>query len=144
MLNNSQKNNLRQITKKANSVTRERRDRLIEESVPFIMAEITDSSPIPGTTNRWLYNWVCANIGTTSAYLFSSGAELWYKGTALNVIEAANSASFVGPGIVLANIPAGFTVKPVEGFVLIYPGRRTDGTPIWLFCVPNAIDGVCI
>jgi hypothetical protein len=144
MLNNSTRNNIKNTQKKANTVATERRDRLLQESVPFIMAEITDHSALPGTTNRWLYTWVCANIGTTSAYLFSSGAELWYKGNALNVIEAANSASFVGPGIVLANIPAGFTVKPIEGFVLLYPGRRTNGTPIWLFCVPNAIDGVCI
>ena len=144
MLNNTTRNTIRNTSAQALKVTHEHRDRLLQEGVPFIMAEITDHSALPGTTNRWLYTWVCANIGTTSAYLFSSGAELWYKGNALNVIEAANSASFVGPGIVLANIPAGFTVKPIEGFVLLYPGRRTDGTPIWLFCVPNAIDGVCI
>lgn len=144
MLNNTTRNTIKNTAAQAAKVTHEHRDRLLAEGVPFIMAEITDSTPLPGTTNRWLYTWVQANIGTTSAYLFSSGAELWYKGSALNVIEAANTAAFVGPGIVLANIPAGFSVKPVEGFVLIYPGRRTDGSPIWLFCVPNAIDGVCI
>jgi len=143
MLNNSQKNNLRQITKKANSITRERRDRLLEESVPFIMGLITDYSPIPGTTRRWLYGWQAANIGSTGTYSFEYAAELWYKGSALNVIEGGNSASFVGPGITYSNIPSGFSVKPVEGYVLLFPGRRTNGAPIWLFSVANAVDGLC-
>jgi hypothetical protein len=36
-------------------------------------------------------------------------------------------------------------VKPVSVgmYVLLYPGRRVDGSPIWLFAVENAIDGTC-
>lgn len=143
MLNNSTRNNIKNTQKKANTVATERRDRLLQESVPFIMGLITDSSLIPGTTRRWLYNWQAANIGSTGTYSFEYAAELWYKGSALNVIEGGNSASFVGPGIVYSNIPSGFSVKPVDGYVLLFPGRRTDGSPIWLFCVPNAIDGQC-
>ena len=144
MLNNTTRNTIRNTSAQALKVTHEHRDRLLQEGVPFIMGLITDFVALPGTTRRWKYQWQAANIGTTNSYLFEYQSELWYKGEALNVIEGGNSATFVGPGVLPVNIPAGFTVKPVEGYVLLFPGRRTNGTPIWLFCVPNAIDGQCV
>lgn len=144
MLNNSTRNNIKNTQKKANTVATERRDRLLQESVPFVLALITEASPIPDTVNRWLYSWRQAKLVANVLHQFDYVTpEYWYMGTALNTIEAKNTALFVGPGIVKANIPAGFVVKPIEGYVLVFPGRRVDGTPMWLFSVPNAIDGAC-
>lgn len=144
MLNNSTRNNIKNTQKKASTVATERRDRLLQESVPFVLALITEASPISGTVNRWLYSWRQAKLVANAIHQFDYVTpEYWYMGTALNTIEAQNTALHVGPGIVKANIPAGFSVKPVEGYVLLFPGRRVDGTPMWLFSVPNAIDGAC-
>ena len=132
-----------------------------QESTPFLLAKIDSATPITNATYRWLYTWTRAEVRPTGLALpltqhefQSRPGETWETGTALNVCEAANSATYVGPGYNPANFPQGFTVQPVGGFVLLYPSRRCDeanaGTPIagsgaliWLFYSCNAIDGVC-
>ena len=125
----------------------ESRARTQLDTVPFILGKITGATALPSPeVNRWLYTWTQANIGSTNRYIFEVPAsEAWYYGEALNTNEAANTTSFIGPGIDPANVPAGFQVKPVAVgmYVLLYPGRRVNGTPIWLFAVENAIDGTC-
>lgn len=125
----------------------ESRARVQMDTVPFILGKITGYTALPAPqVNRWLYTWTQANIGSTAQYIFSvPSPEPWYLGEALNVTEAANTTTFVGPNINPANIPAGFTVQPVAigMYVLLFPGRRENGSPIWLFAVENAIDGVC-
>lgn len=143
-MNRTTQNLIRENAAAARALGTESADRIGDRSVPFVLGKITGSTAIAGQVNRWLYTWSQASIGSTSSYLFSQVAsEPWYYGDALNVVEGINDATNVGPGVLVANIPAGFTVKPVIGYVLLYPGRRADGSPVWLFCVPNAIDGNC-
>lgn len=128
--------------------------------VPWMLAYIQGATPITGEINRWLYSWTRAELRPTSignGHDFRQRpSETWEQGTALNVCEAANSATYVGPGINPANIPAGFTVQPVSGYVMLFAARRcneTTGSPpttvggggsiMWMFHVPNAIDGSC-
>ena len=133
-----------------------------DEGTPFLLARLDSSTPMPNSVYRWVYAWVRAEIrasgyggagGTQNDFRDRPG-ETWETGTAINVCEAANSATFVGPGYNPANFPAGWQVKPVQGYVLLYPARRCDetsgGTPLsgggaltWLFYSPNAIDGTC-
>ena len=85
-----------------------------------------------------------AEIGATGTFASRAG-EAWYTGTALNVTEGGNTATTVMPGYTVANIPAGFTVKPIATgcFVMVFAQRRTDGTIQWVFWCENAIDGSC-
>lgn len=122
-------------------VARERADRMAAEGVPFLIAKIVSSSSI--ATNRWEYSWKLAEIGSTSSKVFTDVTDAWYQGTAYNVCEGINTSTLIGPGYLPANIPAGFALKPVEGYVVIFPHRLTNGGDRWFFCVPNAIDGQC-
>lgn len=125
----------------------ESRARVQMDTVPFILGKITGYTALPAPeVNRWLYTWTQANIGTTTRYIFSVPAtEPWYYGEALNVTEAANTTTFIGPNVNPANVPAGLNLMPVAVgmYVLLFPGRRENGSPIWLFAVENAFDGTC-
>lgn len=128
-----------------------------DERPQMLIARI-ESHTLIGTY-RWLYTWSLAEIQPTSVgggYEFAArSGETYYNGQALNVCEGLNSGSYVGPGINPANIPAGFSVQPITGYVMIFPQNRaiitTPGTPptseggeeMWVFYAPNAIDGVC-
>lgn len=134
--------------------------RVADDRAPFFLAAIESATPIPGTTYRWKYTWTRAevrpdSIGTQWDFRKRPG-ETFQTGEAINVCEAANSAAYVGPGYNPANFPQGWTVQPIGGYVLLFPGRRgieTSGTPptpttgggktIWYFYSCNAIDGVC-
>ena len=144
MLSRSQRKKLDDGAKASAAAAREPIERIADKRVPFLLAKITGSTAISGEVNRWEYTWTRAEVVNNSAKAFQQVAsEAWYTGTAYNVIEGANTSTFVGPGVTKSNIPAGFSVKPVSGYVLVYPHRMTDGTERWLFCVPNAIDGAC-
>lgn len=144
ILPRSQRKKLDEGARASVAAAREPIDRVSDRRVPFLLVKLTDSTAIAGEVNRWEYSWVRAEVVNNAAKAFQQVAsEAWYTGTAYNAIEGANSSTFVGPGVTKANIPAGFSVKPVSGYVLIFPHRLTDGTERWLFCVPNAIDGTC-
>jgi hypothetical protein len=125
-------------------------DRVREARPQFLIARIESYTSIG--TNRWLYNWSMAEVqpttvGTGNAFAVRP-AETWYTGQALNVCEGFNSAGYVGPGINPANIPAGFSVQPITGYVMIFPQNRAivsgaGGEKMWVFYAPNAIDGQC-
>ena len=144
MLSRSEKQKLREGARAAAALPAERINRQNDRSVSFLLVKITAYSAITGTTNRWEYQWTRANQLNDSTKSFDVVAgEAWYTGLAYNVAEAANTSTFVGPGVLVSNIPSGFSVKPVEGYVLLFPHRLSDGTERWLFNVPNAIDGYC-
>jgi hypothetical protein len=144
ILGSTQTSQLRKATNAAAVLPKETVDRLNTETVPYVLAKITDASAIPGTTNRWEYSWVIAEqLNNSTKTMQQRASEAWYFGTCYNACEGGNNGTTVGPGVLVANIPAGFSVKPVSGFVLLFPHRMTDGTERWIFCVPNAIDGTC-
>lgn len=140
----SQQRRIEAGARASRDLAHETSERLKDRRVPFLLAKITASTAISGAVNRWEYTWVRAEVLNDSAKTFQQVAgEAWYTGTAYNTMEGVNNATTVGPGVLTANIPAGFSVKPVVGYVLIFPHRLADGTERWLFCVPNAIDGTC-
>jgi hypothetical protein len=144
MLPRSQRKKLDDGARASVAAAREPIDRVSDKRVPFLLVKITDALAISGQTNRWEYSWVRAEVLNNAAKQFQQvPSEAWYTGTAYNAMEGGNNATTVGPGVLVANIPPGFSVKPVAGYVLIFPHRLTDGTERWLFCVPNAIDGIC-
>jgi hypothetical protein len=144
MLGKTPSSQLRQATATTAALPKEVNDRLNTVEVPYVLAKLTGSTAISGATNRWEYTWTIAEQVNDSAKTMQQRAsEVWYTGTCYNACEGINDGTNVGPGVLVANIPAGFSVKPVIGYVLLFPHRLTDGTERWIFCVPNAIDGTC-
>lgn len=115
--------------------------------------------------NRWLYSMREAGFkdygGTFTPFELQKGL---YNATdnagsgatdqtAINVWELMNTATTIFPGIQTANIPAGFSIGPVSGYVLCYPGytgevgntdpEKDNVSSIWIFNAPNLIDGEC-
>ena len=145
-------NKLRTVTQGPQYAERAARARIEADRGVCMLAKIQSSAAIAGTIYRYLYTWTRAEIKLSTV---GSGndfqvraSETYYTGTALNICEAANTASYIGPGIDPANIPSGFSFKPIEGYVLLFPQRRmtvgSTGTElVWCFYAANAIDGVC-
>lgn len=115
-----------------------------DEAVKYLLAKVTGNTAISGANYRWEYDWERAEI-TGSRVFQSRPSEPWYKGKALNITEGGNTATDIMPGYLVANIPAGFTVKPIATgtFVLVFAQRDNDGTLRWCFACNNAIDGTC-
>ena len=114
------------------------------ERVDHLLAKITGNAAISGANYRWEYDWERAEITGSRAFQVRA-SEPWYKGKALNTVEGGNTAALVMPGYTVANIPAGFAVKPIETgtYVLVFAQRDTDGGIRWVFSLNNAIDGTC-
>jgi len=152
-MNRTTINKIRNSSIGAAKADAERTQRITGQRIPHLLAKIDSSTAISGAVNRWLYTWTVAELQPTSV---GSGhdftkrtGELWLTGQALNVCEAANTSTFVGPNVQVSNIPTGFSVKPVAGFVLIYPSHRANvsgagGEIMWMFYAANSIDGVCV
>lgn len=152
MITRTQTNRINAYARGYNLAGKEQFDRIRSETVPSLLAKIESATPIAGTSYRWLYTWTRAEIQPTttgSGHDFATRAgEAYYAGECLNICEADNTASFVGPGIDPANIPAGFSVQPISGYVHIFPMRRktisaAGGELMWCFYSCNAIDGTC-
>ena len=152
MITRTQSNRINGYARGYNLAGKEQFDRIRSETVPSLLVKIESATPIAGTSSRWLYTWTRAEIQPTSVgsghdFLARAG-EAYYAGNALNICEAANTSTYVGPGIDPANIPAGFDVQPISGFVHIFPMRRKTasnegGELMWCFYSCNAIDGTC-
>lgn len=115
-----------------------------DEPVEYMLAKITGNTAISGASYRWEYDWERAEISGTKSFA-SRSPEPWYKGKALNITEGGNTATTIMPGYDVANIPAGFSVKPIATgcFVMVFSQRRTTGDIQWVFWCENAIDGTC-
>jgi hypothetical protein len=130
---------------------------------PWVLMKIKGASPIAGTFYRWRYEieeaGILAPAGAYAPFTLTNGLyntagnNHTPAGFALNVFELMNTAARVFPGIDPANIPAGFTLGPVEGYVRCWIGYlgRADGSggnyavsAHWLFEAPNPIDGECV
>lgn len=107
------------------------------------LARINSSTPITGTSYRWLYAWSEATFGGTTPYtpaLKTSGM----AGNALSVSELSNGTNY-SYGVAASNLPAGFVPKaiPNNTYVWIVPFRASNGGEIYLIVNTQAIDGVC-
>lgn len=146
MLSRTQAKQLKQSTKTPAKSRAERTSRVANEQLVIVLGKILTATAITGATNRWLYTWRKANVdGTASTpdYAFEDSNDLALTGNALNANEGGNTATRLMPGITLSYLPTGFVVQPVEGYVLLTPKRLKDGTTMWFFDKPNAIDGEC-
>ena len=158
---------VRTIADAVNSYNEERRAGNVRSTVVpvLIMARITGSHAISGKTATvggvastpiaWLYDWEETFLNGSGAYQNSktfrrkSSLSSGTLGRAFNGCEGpqimAGSPTVLGPGITIANIPAGFTIKPIanDTVVLMYALGRDNGQPLFFFSCPNAIDGEC-
>lgn len=119
---------------------------------PYFLARITGSTAISGKVNRWTYDFeeLRYNPSTkewdTVEPVAPATSPVGVSGTAISAIEGGNDGAVVMPGVQVSNIPAGFSVKPLETgcVVLILTLRATDGTSVYVISpLPNAIDGSC-
>jgi hypothetical protein len=114
----------------------------IASTVPFMIVRIVNWTSI--APNRWEYDWVRAELPTDIEFGERPFAERGgWEGKALNVIEGMNTASYAGPGVSTSGLPGTFSLRPVQGYVMIFATISEAGNPRWFFSVPNALDGSC-
>lgn len=103
-----------------------------------------------GAANRWTYTLVEGVYDPETDAMVDLDGGL--TGTGLNTIESANSATRAGPGVELDTLPAGWTIYPVGWtksndevpcYFPAWPVWTPDNEVVWLFTVPNPIDGAC-
>lgn len=130
----------------------------------FFLARITGNTAISGKTATvggvagtqvaWTYDWEEVSMNTSGTYQTAkdyrrkSSLVSGTLGKAYNGAEGPQTitaTTTLGPGITTANIPAGYTIKAIanDTVVLMYALSRDNGEPLFFFCCPNAIDGIC-
>jgi len=78
MLNRTQSNRITASAQQPAQLASERYARVSSESVPLLVAKITGSTAISGTTNRWEYDWVQAEVLNDSTFTHQAVAgEVW-------------------------------------------------------------------
>lgn len=101
---------------------------------------------------QWKYTWTRSQIqtSTTAEFVMTDDYSLNYNNGnfyAWNGCEMAYLANgdVNGPGFLNANIPVGYSFKPIclGTHVIMMSERSTDGNLIFVFSIPNAIDGNC-
>lgn len=112
-----------------------------------IYAEITGW--LADGPNRWLYAWAERQRETVGYEGFaapSAARTSAQLGGARNFLEVPNaSAGIQGNGVDTANLPAGFTIRPITPGVVVSLELivSADGTVEPWFSIPNGVDGSC-
>ncbi len=128
----------------------DRASRFLETPQPVwgVLGKITGIATIAGTTYRNEYTWSEAIVGPSSAnYVCAtrpSGQGIVGE-KAISISELGNTSTTVSGGVLLSNLPSGFTPKPlpIGTPVWVVPNRASDGTLIWIILSHQAIDGEC-
>lgn len=122
-----------------------------KRSAVSFLAKIGTATPDGTGTNRWYYAFVEVTKGTGLAYSETSWVTGGRSGTAYNLKEVFNTSTeqVQGIGIDTANLPDGFTIKPVPPIAIVTMEERTFKnaedeivTEYW-FSEQNAADGTC-
>ena len=101
---------------------------------------------------QWKYTWTRSQIvtSTTADFVIESNYSLTFGNGnfyAYNGCEMAHlvNGDYDGPGFLHANIPTGYALQPICAgtHVMMMSERSTDGNMIFVFSIPNAIDGTC-
>lgn len=142
MINTTTTTRLRQMFQ-AHSARRElNRFPTLADSPTYIIGRIVNWTSIGA--NRWQYEFVRADIVSGPAFQERVNPNIGgWDGVAVNVIEGMNTGGFAGPGVSTTGLPGTFSLRPVQGYVMLFPTISNDGSRIWIFSVPNAIDGAC-
>tara|TARA_R110000744_G_scaffold66072_8_gene135093 strand:- start:1691 stop:2203 length:513 start_codon:yes stop_codon:yes gene_type:complete len=116
----------------------------------MFLAQVTDSSAIGGTVNRWHYTWAELQVSDNKSVAVKSGGR---SGTeALNLCEVPNTVANVAPAIDLAGatFPTGFDLRAIgdcidsvylEVAVVMHRIVDVGGVPRYVFSLANSIDG---
>jgi hypothetical protein len=115
------------------------------EGVESRLFKITNTTVLNAGQARYVYTLYQARVqNVAGGYQVATTANT-YPHTGLSVSELSNASAFYAYGVTKANLPAGFTAKPIpiNTFVLAVPHRNQDGTLLWLILNTQAIDGVC-
>ena len=103
--------------------------------------------------NRWNYRIQKINLTATPANVATNTAvhlDLSAYVTPATDVPAYNlweyqalSTGLLADGTPIANIPAGLTVQPVRGVVMVYQWLNEEGTVIFVFDRANGLGGTC-
>lgn len=103
--------------------------------------------------NRWNYRIQKINLTATPANVATNTAvhlDLSAYVTPATDVPAYNlweyqalATGLLADGTPIANIPAGLTVQPVRGVVMVYQWLNSEGTVIFVFDRPNGLGGRC-
>jgi hypothetical protein len=103
--------------------------------------------------NRWNYRIQKINLTATPANVATNTAvhlDLSAYVTPATDVPAYNlweyqalATGLLADGTPIANIPAGLTVQPVRGVVMVYQWLNSEGTVIFVFDRPNGLGGTC-
>ena len=103
--------------------------------------------------NRWNYRIQKINLTATPANVATNTAvhlDLSAYVTPATDVPAYNlweyqalATGLLADGTPIANIPAGLTVQPVSGVVMVYQWLNSEGTVIFVFDRPNGLGGRC-
>ena len=105
------------------------------------------------SANRWNYRIQKINLTATPANVATNTAvhlDLSAYVTPATDVPAYNlwedqalSTGLLADGTPIANIPAGLTVQPVRGVVMVYQWLNEEGTVIFVFDRANGLGGSC-
>ena len=103
--------------------------------------------------NRWNYRIQKINLTATPANVATNTAvhlDLSAYVTPATDVPAYNlweyqalATGLLADGTPIANIPAGLTVQPVRGVVMVYQWLNEEGTVIFVFDRANGLGGSC-
>lgn len=105
------------------------------------------------SANRWNYRVQKINLTATPTVVATNTAPHLdlsaYVSPATDVLAynlweyQALATGLLADGTPIANIPAGLTVQPVRGVVMVYQWLNSEGTVIFVFDRPNGLGGTC-
>lgn len=109
---------------------------------------VVSSTPIAGAFNRWSYAWVEQLVNKVGTFKDRPAGQTSATSgiPAYNSMEANNAETGIqGNGIDIANLPAGWTIKPIGIGAVVWARveRNCDGDQELYFGAPNAVDGAC-
>lgn len=107
-----------------------------------VLARITSKTLISGAVRRWEYGWVEAWIVGSTGYIVDDKPG-GLSGVFFSPSELGNSSVVINPGVDPADLPTGVDLRPLAGYVLLWPLRRSTGEVVWVSSHPGAVSGPC-
>lgn len=122
------------------------------EYKPTVFFACIIDSEVVEEGRQWKYTWTRSQIvtSTTGDFVVEQNYSMRFENGnfyAYNGCEMPHllNGDIDGPGFQHANIPVGYALQPICAgtHVIMMSERATDGNMIFVFSIPNAIDGTC-